>query len=74
MAGRGGVVGRMAPGAIVPSGWAVEEESLAKMTSHPVSLLFTDPHQVHERLTEPAPGAFTHSSSCSENNFHSEKG
>lgn len=33
----------------------VEEESLALMTSHSVSLLVTAPRQITERLTEPPP-------------------
>lgn len=65
----------MVPGATVPTGQVVVvEESLAWMTSHRVSLLFTDPHQDTERMSKPASSDFTRSSSCSENNFHSEKG
>lgn len=59
---------RTEPGATVLTRQVVlEEESLAYMTSHPVSLLVTDPHQLTERPTTPASRAFTRSSSCSEN-------
>lgn len=44
---------RTEPGATVLARQVVvEEESLAQMTSHPVSLLFTDPHQVTGRLNQ----------------------
>lgn len=56
---RGMVSRRTEAGAAVPTGQVVvvvvEEESLSYMTSHPVSLLFTDPHQLTERLTNPLP-------------------